>query len=1090
VIGRVAGFCARRWHLVLALALAAVLAGEASRRELTADAIPDLAEPRVGVVIEWMGHAADEVSARITQLLTSELAAVPGARTVRGTSMAGMGFLDVVFPAARALDRGREEIGRRIEALRSRLPAGIRVSVGPAASSTGWVLEYALVDRRGVTPLATLRRLQEDVVRPALATLPGVAEVATAGGGAEGLTVKVDRARLAEAGLALTDLVAPLRAAAEGSVAWPPSALESLVIRAPPDAAAHGGALTLGALARVVTTPEMPIGLVDFGGTAAVAGIVVAHQGADPRRVARAAKGALEGVRARLPTGVDVVPFADRSALAAHVEGTLGRALLEEIAVVAIVTLAFLLDVRSAVVPLLTLPVILALTFLGMRLGGIAANVMSFGGIGIALGMAVDADIVALEACHRGLERAPGERKAGAGRERRQRLAIATAGVVPAVLTSLLIAALSFLPVLAFDGETGRLLRPLVLGKTLVVAAAALVTLTVAPALRDRLLPRLTLPELGNPLTRALVRAYRPFVHFALRRPLLTIAAAALAVLSCVPLLPLLGGEFFPRVDEGDLLFMPTTLPGVMPEEAAEQLRRQDQILMRFPEVRAVLGKVGRADTATDPAPLSMIETVIELRPRAAWPKRPHPRGYTRLAPAWLRGVLGRVWPEARPATTEELVAELDRATRLPGWSNAWTTPVRARLDMMSTGVRTPVGIRVVGGDLLRIEALAAAAASVVGAVPGTRNATSDSAGGETWLSFTPDPRAVARLADDPAAVKAGEELVLSDGLIGITGAFPAQAGHPGSRGRALRLMFDPPLPRPADRLREVTVRTGSSAGRSRPLEWLGRDTFSRRPAVVRSERGQQVAYVYVDLESSTDVVGYLARAREAVAAAIADGSLALGPGERIEWTGQYELIAASERRLLLVVPLVVLSMLGLLYLQFRSLTEAFIVMSSVPFALVGSLWTLFLLDYPLSTPVWVGLLSVVGLAMQTGVVMVVYIDQAFHRRVQQGRIESRDDIVAAHAEGCVQRLRPKLMTVTTMAAALLPLMWAEGAGSEIIARVAAPMLGGLATSAFLTLEVLPVFYTIWRHRQLLRARRAGLPLAAIVGPAPAWARL
>jgi Cu(I)/Ag(I) efflux system membrane protein CusA/SilA len=1095
MMGRVTGFCARRWYLVLALALAAAVAGEASRRDLAADAIPDLAEPRIGVVIEWMGHAADEVSTCITQVMTSELAAVPGSRTVRGTSMAGMAFLEVVFPAARALDRGREEIGRRIGALRPRLPAGARVSVGPAASSTGWVLEYALVDRRGVMPLAMLRRLQEDVVRPTLATLPGVAEVATAGGGAEALTVKVDRARLAAAGLALTDLVAPLRAAAMGSVPPPPGALEALVIRAPttdPAAEARAGTVTLGELGRVVTAPEMPIGLVDFGGNAAVAGIVVAHQGADPGRVLRAVKSALEGVRARLPEGVDLVPFADRSELAAHVEGTLGRALVEEIAVVVLLTLAFLCDVRSAVVPLLTLPVVLALTFLGMRLGGIAATVMSFGGIGIALGMAVDADIVALEACHRWLDVSTeppggGGGAVASGRERRARLAAATAGVVPAVLTSLLIAALSFLPVLAFDGETGRLLRPLVLGKTLVVAAAALVTVTVAPALRDRLLPRRTLPELGNPLTRVLVRAYRPFVHFALRRPLLTLGAALLAVLSCVPLLPLLGGEFFPRVDEGNLLFMPTTLPGVMPEEAAEQLRRQDQILMRFPEVRAVLGKAGRADTATDPAPLSMIETVIELRPRAVWPTRVHPGWYARLAPSWLSAVLGRLWPQARPATTEELVAELDQATRLPGWTNAWTTPVRARLDMMSTGVRTPVGVRVVGGDLLRIETLAAAAATVLSAVPGTRNAAAESAGGQTWLSFAPDARAVARLAADPAAVRAGRDLALSDGLIGVAEGGLAEGGR---RGRALRLLFDPPLPRLADRLREVTVRAGPGAGRPTPLEWLGRDTFSRRPAVVRSERGEQVAYVYVDLESGTDVVGYLKRARQAIAAAIADGRLALAPGERIEWTGQYELIAASERRLLLVVPLVLLSMLGLLYLQFRSLTEGFIVLSSVPFALVGSVWTLFLLDYPLSMPVWVGLLSVVGLAMQTGVVMVVYIDQAFHRRVQQGRIESREDIVAAHAEGCVQRLRPKLMTVTTMAAGLLPLLWADGAGAEIIARVAAPMLGGLATSAFLTLEVLPVLYTMWRHRQLLRARRAGVPLVTIVGKAPPWARV
>jgi Cu(I)/Ag(I) efflux system membrane protein CusA/SilA len=1080
VIARLGALCVRHKRAVVALALAAAVAGEVSRRHLAKDALPDIADPRVVLVSEWMGHPADDVSARITDVLTAVLGDVPESVAVRGTSMAGMGFIDVVFRAGADLAAGRAEVRRRVDRARGRLPTDALVTVGPEASSTGWVFQYALIDRRGVRPLRELFVLQEDVLRPALGAVPGVAEVASFGGGAEQLAVTVDRTRLEAAGVAMMELASSVRSALRGARPPSPGDVEAALVR---PAGAGGGPVRIGDVARVRRVPDLPIGLADLGGRLpAIGGIVVARHGADPGAVVAGVKAALARARPRLPAGTEIVPVVDRADLAARVEGTLLRALAEEIAVVVAVVLLFLLDGRSALVPLLTLPLVLALTFAGMRLVGVSATVMSFGGIGIALGMAVDADLIALEACHRAIAYPPG----GVAPDRRARLAAAAASFTPAVLTSLLIAALSFLPMLAFSGETGRLLAPLVLGKTLVIAAAALVTMTVAPVVRERLLPRRARGELANPLTRALCRAYRPFVELALRRPLATLLIAAFAILSCLPLLPLLGGEFFPRVDEGDLLFMPTTAPGVMPGEAAAELREQDRILSRFRETDAVLGKVGRADTATDPAPFSMVETTIHLKPRGEWPTRQRLRWYSRFAPWWARRLLGHVWPETRPATTEELVAEMNAATRLRGWTNAWTSPVRARIDMMASGVRTPVGVRVAGASLARGETLAAAVRTVLERVPGTRSAVSEPQGGESWLSFVPDAAALARHGVDADAVREAAELVVADGLVGV---IPAPGG---GRGLPVRLALDPTPSRAVDRLLETTVRSGGGSPAPAapvPLGLLGRAAFVRRPAVVRSERGEAVAYVDVDLDSGTDIVGYLARARREVASATAAGVLSLRPGERIEWTGQSDLLAAGQRRLTLIVPLVVLSMLALLYLQFRSLTEALVVLSAVPFALVGSFWTLFLLDYPLSAPVWVGLLSVVGLAMQTGVVMVVYIDQAFHRRVREGRIASRDDIVAAHAEGCVQRLRPKLMTVTTMAAGLLPLLWADGAGAEILKRVAAPMLGGLVSSAFLTLEVLPVLYTLWRHRQLRRAARAGRPLAEILGPAPPWAR-
>jgi Cu(I)/Ag(I) efflux system membrane protein CusA/SilA len=647
--------------------------------------------------------------------------------------------------------------------------------------------------------------------------------------------------------------------------------------------------------------------------------------------------------------------------------------------------------------------------------------------------------------------------------------------------------------VFAFGGETGRLLRPLALTKTLVIVLAAVVTLTVAPALRDRLLRGRIRPELGNPLTRTLVRAYRPFVHFALSRPTLTLVTATLAALSCLPIVSRLGSEFLPRLDEGDLFYMPTTAAGLGHDDAPFELAAQDRLIARHPAIDAVYGKIGRAETATDPAPLSMAETTVRLRPRSEWPLVETKRWYSGWAPGPVKRVLGLVWSESRPMTTAELIDDLDRKTAVPGWTNAWTAPVRARIDMMATGVRTPVGIRIVAPTPARLDALGAVVQAAAARVPGTRSAVYEGLGGETRARFEMDKDALARHDVDPATARAVADLVLSGGDMGEL-APPADAAATASPPMRVRLSLSAPwlVKQPQDLVRDATVRAGrngqSGTGQPVPLALLGRTTWETMPATMRAEGGQLSGYVYVDLQDGTDIEGYVERARHDVEAAVGP-TLQPAAGERLEWTGQYKLLTAGQRRLQIIVPLVALLMLGLLWVQFRSWVEALIVLVSVPFALVGSFWTLYLLDYRLSAPVWVGLLSVVGLAMQTGVVMVVYIDDAFFRRVREGKLRSRDDIVAAHAEGTVQRLRPKLMTIVTMAAALLPLLWAQGAGSEIMKRVAAPMVGGLVTSAFLTLEVIPVLYTIWRARQLAAGRGFGraMPEAPVTNQADEW---
>jgi Cu(I)/Ag(I) efflux system membrane protein CusA/SilA len=1080
--------------VILIAVLLAVL-GEGARRRLSRDAVPDLSDPQIGLVAEWMGHPASEVAASVTQILTEALKSVPGAHAVRGASMSGMAYVDILFASSANLEAGRREILRRVENLQARLPPALRLHMGPAASATGWVYQYALVGQSHA-PLAVGHRVQDELLRPALEAIPGVAEVASVGGTTEQMLVETNTERLRARNLAYSDLVESVRTEAHGNPdAWK---IDTLPLHAGNDSRK----LLIGDVAHTTLTTDMPIGMADLGGNQQVAGgIVIARRDADPRAVIEAVEHKLQELRPHLPRNLKIVTVYNRLDLANRVERTLLRALGEEVGVVVLVILMFLLHARSALAPAVTLPLVLLLTFAGMFLLGVPATIMSLGGVGIALGMAVDADVVALEACHRRVE-ALGSR---AGRAERRAAMIAAAGTIaPAILTSLLITALSFLPVFAFTGETGRLLRPLAITKTLVILAAAIVAVTLAPALRDRLVRGRVLPELDNPITKGLVRIYRPFVTFALSRPTLTLATATLAALSCLPIATRLGGEFLPRVDEGDLLFMPTTLPGVSAGDAVVELSKMDKTLAQFPEVAEAFGKVGRANSATDPAPFTMAETTIRLRPRAEWPKVWRARWYSNWAPSWAKPALALLWPEQAQETTSELTDKLDRATRTPGWASAWTAPARARMDMMSTGgVRTPVGIRIVAANPARLDAVGTAVQKWVTEVPHTRSAVFESLGGEPWLRFESDPAAAALHHVEPAKALATADFVVSGGQVGELSwhgppgtawrpkRFVVEHGHhPGETGLApnrqayrLRVAPDMSMRRvDADQLREITVR--SEDGQVVPLGLLGHPVHATVPAAIRTENGELVAYVYVDLDSGTDVQSYVRLAEQGLAGAVKSGEIRLEPAERIEWTGQYQLMAAGEQRLKWIAPLVLVSMFALLFLQFRNLTEALIVLISVPFALVGSIWTLYLLHYPISAPVWVGLLSTIGLAMQTGVVMVVYIDEAFQRRVREGRLRSRDDIIEAHAEGTVLRLRPKLMTITTMAAGLLPLLWADGSGAEIMKRVAAPMLGGLVSSAFLTLEVIPVLYTIWRSRQLRLAQKAESPVEAAFGQA------
>jgi Cu(I)/Ag(I) efflux system membrane protein CusA/SilA len=894
--------------------------------------------------------------------------------------------------------------------------------------------------------------------------------------------------------------------------------------------------------------PDIRRGALDWNGEGeAVGGIVVVRYGENTLEVVDRVKRRLEELRPGFPPGVTAEVAYDRTELILRSIGTLKQALLEEMLTVAAVILIFLLHVRSALLPMLSLPIAVALAFVPMYFLDIPATIMSLGGIAIAIGATVDAEIVMIEASHKRLESAP------PGADRHKLLAEAAREVTPAIFFSLLIIAVSFLPVFTLTGQAGRLFRPLAFTKTFVMLSAALLSITFAPALRDLLLRGKIRPESQHPVSQAIIKVYKPFVFVALRWPKTTVALGLLAILSAVPLAVRLGSEFMPPLNEGDVLFMPTTFPGISIEEAKISLQHQDRVLRGFPEVASVFGKVGRAETATDPAPITMLETTIRLRPPSEWRTVEVKRWYSGWAPGWLKSFLRPVWPDRRRIQFDELTAEMNRATQFPGWTNAYTMPIRARIDMLTTGVRTPVGVKVMGSDLAEIEKLGVALERILAPVPGTRSVFYERNTGGLYLDIYPNREALARRGLTVGDVQRTIEAAVGGASVSTTvegrARFSISVRYPQDLRSDVERLKQILVPVPAaggrggggggggmgasgalvpDRIpRLLLAQMGGAPGAAAPgrpssggarggatdapsLDWsespasplplgnrglqpgspgsgsfvpLGQVADIRivgGPPMLRDEGGLLVGYVYVDVDPSVDIGGYVAHAREEVAEATQAGTFAVPPGYYLKWTGQYELLEKMNERLRVVIPLTLIIIVVLLLWHFRNVTEVLIVLLSIPFALVGSVWLLWLLDYRLSTAVWVGIIALVGLAAQTGIVMIVYIDTAYERRRRAGKIRDLDDIIWAHMEGTVMRVRPKLMTVGTMLVGLLPLLWATGSGADVMKRIAAPMVGGLITSAFLTLEIIPVVYTYWRQEQLLWERLAPLDPARL----------
>jgi Cu(I)/Ag(I) efflux system membrane protein CusA/SilA len=1199
MIERIIEFCARRRLLVLAAIGATFVGAIVAMRSAKLDAIPDLSDPQVIVFSEWMGRSPTLVEDQVTYPIVSKLIGTPHVTDVRGYSMFGMSFVYVVFEEGTDVYWARSRVLEYLSGIRGSLPDGVSPTLGPDATGIGWVYQYALVDKSGNHGLEELRTFQDFTLRYALGSVSGVAEVASVGGHQKQYQVTVDPDRLRAFGVALPDVVEAIRQSnndvggrvlelsgreyyvrGRGYITSLAS-IENITVRAgalgtPPVLIKDLGSVRFG--------PEIRRGLLEWNGEGeAVGGIVVMRYGANAMDVIQRVKAKIASLQPSFPAGVELVPAYDRSGLIARAVDTLRHALFEEGVTVSLVIILFLLHLRSSLVAILMLPLSVAFAFIPMVLLDIPSTIMSLGGIAIAIGATVDAAIVMIEAAHKKLEHA------GLHADRRAVLIEAAKEVTPAIFFSLLIIAVAFLPVFTLTGQAGRLFKPLAYTKTFVMLISALLSITLAPALLALFVRGRIKPEHEHPVSRFLIRIYQPFVYVALRRPWSTVAIGLFALISAYPLWTRLGREFMPPLAEGDLLYMPITFPNISIEEAKRQLQMQDRILRGFPEVVTVFGKVGRAETATDPAPITMVETTVQLRPPETWRKTFHPRWYSSWAPGWLKPALRAGWPEEQPMTWDELTAEMNARMQFPGWTNAWTMPIKTRVDMLTTGVRTPVGIKVFGTDLDAIETIGTTLEHVLAPVHGTRSVLYERNLGGLYVDIIPRAEKMARYGLRVADVEAVIEGAIGGTPIGTTvegrNRFTINVRYPrdlrddidslrrllipigarggGSAGGAMDAgapmgtqgALWPPRgtegvmlaqamegmgrsgggassPAAPERLTLPSGRASSMSDASMNLGDLGAPPMGEAapglpgamapapslgaappstsgqafvplgeiadvriaggPPMVRDEAGLLVGYVYVDIDQrARDIGGYVDDAKKVVAKAISDGTLALPAGYHLKWTGQYEQLEEMDRRMKLVIPLALLIVIVLLYLQFRSIAEAMIVLLSIPFALVGSVWLLWLLDYRVSTAVRVGIIALIGLAAQTGIVMIVYINQAFARRKAEGRINDLGDIIAAHMEGTVQRVRPKLMTVSTMLIGLVPLLWATSSGADVMKRIAAPMVGGLLTSAFLTLEVIPVVVTYWRYEQLLwqRLRAADLALlrplqraAAVVG--------
>jgi len=1091
MINRLIDFSARNNLLIIGITVIAAIWGWVSLRQLPLDAIPDLSDTQVIIYSRW-DRSPDIIEDQVTYPIVSAMLGAPKVKTVRGFSDFGYSFVYVIFEEGTDIYWARSRTQEYLAGTLSRLPAGVRTELGPDATGLGWIYQYALVDTTGNRSLADIRAYQDWYLRYYLKAVPGVAEVAPIGGFTRQYQVQVDPNRLQLYGISINRVAEAVRTgnAETGGRLLEFGGTEYMVRgRGYAKSVEEFGAIVVTVsdagtpirvrdLGTVTVGPDIRRGVADLDGSGdVVSGIIVMRQGENALRVIDRVKAKIKAIEPGLPTGLKIVPVYDRSDLILRAIATLKTTLFEVIVTVMLVIALFLWHPPSAIIPAITIPLAVLISFIPLKLLGINANIMSLGGIAIAIGAMVDAAIVVVEQTHKRLE----AWEAG-GRQGDQRAIVIAAikEVGGPSFFALLVIAVSFLPVFALEAQEGRLFTPLAYTKTVSMAVAAFLAITLDPALRvllthtrtfsfrPRQLCRLVnacsaapfRPEQEHPISRRLIAFYEPLLDWVLNRKRLVMGGALLLMLATVPAAFRLGSEFMPPLDEGSLLYMPTTMPGISVGEAQKLLQTTDRIIRTFPEVERVLGKAGRAETPTDPAPLSMLETTIILKPRDQW--RHRETWYSAWAPNWLKAGLRHL--TADRISREELVDELNRALKLPGVANAWTMPVKGRIDMLTTGIRTPLGLKISGANLVEMEQIGTQIEALLQPVRGTRSVFAERTGGGYFLDITWDRDALARygLSMDEA------QGVIQSAIGGETVTTAIQ----GRERYGVNVRYQRDFRGDIPSLKRVLVPIDGGK-RQVPLGELADVAVASGPAMIRNEDGLLAGYVYIDV-AGRDLQGYLDEAEP-----LLKKKLELPPGYAVTWSGQYEAMQRVKERLTLLVPVTLLLICGLLYLNTRSLARTAIVLLAVPFSAVGAVWLLWALGYHLSVGVWVGLIALLGVDAETGVFMLLYLDIACREAREQGRLSTAGELREAVLTGAARRIRPKFMTTATMFFGLVPIMWSTGTGADVMKHIAAPLIGGIFTSFLLELLIYPVIYELWQGRRLERVALETAPESA-----------
>lgn len=1078
MIQKIIEFSATNRILVIMGAVVLAVIAVYTLQEIRLDALPDLSDTQVIIYSKW-DRSPDIIEDQVTYPIITALLGAPKVKAIRGFSDFGFSYVYVIFQDGTDIYWARSRVLEYLSKIQSRLPQGVQTELGPDATGVGWVFQYALVDHSNTHSLDQLRSYQDWTLRYALQSVQGVAEVASIGGYVKQYQVTVDPNRLAAFGISLSEVADAIRESNNeiGGRLLEWSGTEYMV-------RGHGYARSLGDFEKIVLKtgtsgipvllsdigrvelgPELRRGVSDLDGLGdTVGGIVVMRHGENALNVINRVKEKIKEIAPSLPEGVEVLVTYDRSDLIHRALNTLKDKLTEEMIIVSLVILLFLWHIPSAVVPIVTIPLSVLLAFIPMYLLDIDVNIMSLAGIAISIGVLVDGAIVEVENAYNKIYHWQADGRNGDFHQIRLE---ALKEVGPSVFFSLLVIAVAFLPVFALVDQEGRLFKPLAYTKTLAMAIAALLAITLDPALRmlfSRIDPFVFRPkwlawiankcfvgtyysEERHPISRTIFKVYEPVCRFVLRHPKSIIAASLILVALSLPVYFKLGSEFMPPLKEGSILYMPTTLPGLSVGAAQELLTTQDRVLKSFPEVERVFGKAGRADTSTDPAPFSMMETTVILKPESQW--RPKERWYSQHAPEFLKKILRPVWPDT--ISWEELINEMDRALRIPGVTNAWTMPIKARIDMLSTGVRTPVGIKISGSDLKEIERIGASLEAIIRDIPGTRSVYAERVAGGYFVDFNPRRDQLARYG---LTIDKLQSVIMSAiGGENITTTIEGRERYP------VNLRYPRELRDDMDKLGRVLVST--SAGLSVPLAQLADIEINQGPSMLRNENGFLTGYVYVDI-AGRDIGSFVAEAKEAVAKKVA-----LPTGYSLQWSGQYENMLRVRELLQVIVPITLVLIFVLLYINTKSAFKAMVVMLAVPFSAIGAIWLFYFLDYNVSIAAWVGMIALLGLDAETGVFMLLFLDLSYDAAKKAGMLKTVGELDEAIVHGAVKRVRPKMMTVAAAFMGLLPIMWSTATGTDVMKRIAAPMIGGLVTSFLMELVVYPAIYKLWKRKEI-----------------------